>query len=75
VQRSVEVLIGRLVTDEDFRREFQRDPLTTLRRASEWGFPLSDAEMRALAATDCGVWDRVADEVDGRLQKASLRNP
>jgi hypothetical protein len=74
VQRSIEILIGRLVTDEDFRREFQEDPHGTLRRASDWGLSLSDFEMRALVATDSTLWDRIADEVDGRLQKASLKN-
>jgi hypothetical protein len=74
LQRSIEILIGRLITDEDFRREFQTDPHGTLRRASEWGLSLSECEIRALVATDRGVWDRVADEVDGRLQKASLKN-
>ena len=62
------------MTDEDFRREFQEDPIATLRRAAEWGLSLSDFEIRALLATDCTLWDRIADEVDGRLQKASLKN-
>ncbi len=53
VQRSIEILIGRLVTDEDFRREFRADPHGTLQRACEWGLCLSDFEMRALVATDC----------------------
>jgi hypothetical protein len=35
---------------------------------------LSDFEIRALVGTDCTLWDRVADELDGRLQKASLKN-
>jgi hypothetical protein len=74
LQRSIEILIGRLVTDEDFRREFQEDPDGTLRRATEWGLSLSDFEIRALVATDCTLWDRIADEVDGRLQKASFKN-
>ena len=74
MQRSIEILIGRLVTDEDFRREFQSDPIGTLRRTSEWGLALSECEIRALVATDCTLWERVAEEVDGRLQKASLKN-
>jgi hypothetical protein len=74
VQRSIEILIGRLVTDEDFRREFRADPHGTLQRACDWGLCLSDFEIRALVATDCTLWDRIADEVDGRLQKASLKN-
>lgn len=74
MQRSIEILIGRLVTDEEFRREFQEDPDGTLRRACDCGLCLSDFEVRALVATDTALWDRIADEVDGRLQKASLKN-
>ena len=62
------------MTDEDFRREFRADPHGTLQRACDWGLCLSDFEMRALVATDCTLWDRIAEEVDGRLQKASLKN-
>jgi hypothetical protein len=74
VQRSIEILIGRLVTDEDFRRAFQRNPKGTLAAAAEWGLALSPLEVRALLATDHSLWDRVADELDDRLQKASLKN-
>ena len=74
MQRSIEILIGRLVTDEDFRRAFQDDPTGTLEAAAEWGLALSPLEIRALLATDHSLWDRVANEVDDRLQKASLKN-
>jgi len=74
VQRSIEILIGRLITDEDFRGAFRRDPHATLEAAAEWGLALSPLEVRALVATDHTLWDRVADEVDDRLQKASLKN-
>ena len=74
MQRSIEILIGKLVTDEDFRRAFQRDPTATLQLASDWGLALSQYEIRALLSTDQSLWDRVADEIDARLQKASLKN-
>jgi predicted DNA-binding protein (UPF0278 family) len=73
VQRSVEVLIGRLITDEDFRSAFRRDPRGTLRAATEWGLELTASELQALVAADHGMWDRFAEEIDGRLQKASLK--
>ena len=71
MQRSIEIIIGRLVTDEDFRRAFLRDPRGTLAAAVEWGLALSPLEIRALLATEPSLWDRVADHVDGRLQRAS----
>ena len=73
VHRSIEIVIGRLITDEEFRRSFQEDPHSTLAVAGEWGLTLSPSEVRALLATDASLWDRVAGEVDERLQKASLR--
>ena len=74
MQRSIEILIGRLVTDEDFRREFLRDPSVTLKNACESGLALSEFEIKAVLAIDYTLWDRLADQVDERLQKASLKS-
>jgi hypothetical protein len=74
VQRSIEILIGRLITDEDFRRAFQRDPKAALELAEDWGLALSQYEVGVLLSTDLSVWDRIANELDARLQKASLKN-
>lgn len=73
VHRHIEMLIGRLVTDEDFRHAFQRDPQRTLNDATAWGLALSAVEVAALLATDHTLWDRIATELDSRLQKASLK--
>jgi hypothetical protein len=73
VQRHIELLIGRLVTDEDFRDAFQRDPQKTLADAAAWGLALSAIEVSALLATDQTLWERIALELDSRLQKASFR--
>jgi len=75
VHRSIEILIGRLVTDEDFRAAFRRDPRTALANASMWGLELTAGEVVALLATDRTLWDRMAKELDARLQKASLNTP
>jgi hypothetical protein len=73
VQRHIELLIGRLVTDEDFRREFRRDPRKALSEAEKWGIALTAIEVNALLATDQSLWERIALELDSRLQKASFR--
>ena len=73
-QRIVEMLIGRLITDEQFRSDFLADPETTLLALAERGFELSRTEMAALVNTDRTLWARVADAIDPRLQKASLKN-
>ena len=73
-QRIIEMLIGRLITDEQFRREFLADPETTLSALCERGLELSRTEIAALLNTDATLWARIADGIDPRLQKASLRN-
>jgi len=72
-QRNVEIVIGRLITDEAFRAAFLEDPIVTLTRFAESGYDLTSLEMLALRATHTGVWGRTADDIDPRLQKASLR--
>ena len=66
------MLIGRLITDEEFRRDFLRDPETTLFELSERGLDLSRTEIAALVDTDRSLWVQTAGSVDPRLRKASL---
>ena len=73
-QRVIEMLIGRLITDEGFRNEFLRDPEATLHALSDRGLELSRTEIAALLNTDRTLWARAANAVDPRLQKASLKN-
>ena len=68
-QRSIEMVIGRLSTDEEFRTKFLNDPRQALAELLELGTHLNDVEMAALMATDLTLWDRVADAIDPRLQK------
>jgi hypothetical protein len=74
VQRTIEMLIGRLITDEEFRAEFLRAPETTLMALCDRGLELSRTEIAALVNTDRHLWARIADGIDPRLQKASFRN-
>jgi hypothetical protein len=68
-QSNVERVIGRLLTDEGFRRRFGRDPTQTLAECVEAGCELNPCEQRALAALDPGLLTRLADSIDPRLQK------
>lgn len=70
-QQSLEIFIDELIADEEFRDAFLRSPRQTLRLAADWGLPLSESELRSLLASDPSVWDRVADELDSRLQEAA----
>jgi hypothetical protein len=73
-QRNIEMLIGRLITDERFRTEFIEDPEATLKRLGDRGLELTGTEIAALASTDPALWIRTADAIDPRLQKASLKS-
>jgi hypothetical protein len=72
-QRDVEILIGRLVTDEGFRSEFLGDPEVVLFDLRDRGLELSPTEISALVSTDRAIWTIAADRLDPRLQKSRLR--
>jgi hypothetical protein len=71
-QKSVEMLIGRLATDEPLRRRFTADPADVVRLFLAEGYPLSSVEARALVRLDNAALDRFARALDPRLQKAAL---
>jgi hypothetical protein len=71
-QLSIEMVIGRLVTDEEFRRSFRADPQAAIGSLLKAGMHLTRSEIAALMAMDSDVWGRVSDLVDPRLQKADL---
>jgi hypothetical protein len=73
-QRFIEVVIGRLITDEAFRTTFLRDPHKTLAALLEGGMQLTNGEMAALVETDSELWGQVAEQVDERLQKVNLKS-
>jgi hypothetical protein len=66
------LFIGRLITDEGFREAFTDNPGAAIRMFVDAGSELTTVEVAALLATRGDVWERVADQVDPRLQKASL---
>lgn len=72
-QRNVEILLGRLLTDEELRRRFARGALDTLTEFSELGWELTRGEIDALAEIDPQLWSRIAAKLPSRLQRCSLR--
>jgi quinol monooxygenase YgiN len=71
-QRSIEILIGRLVTDEAFRSAFRTDASSALTGFLEAGYDLTSVEVAALNATPADLWEQAASRIDERLQKVSL---
>jgi hypothetical protein len=70
--KTVQLIIGRILTDETFRASFLDDPVKTLRSLRDMGFDLTSAEIEALTQTDRRLWRSGADWIDGRLQRCSF---
>jgi hypothetical protein len=73
-QRTIERVIGRLLTDEELRHKFIRSPRRTLLELHDDGWELSRLEVDALLATAIGLWSEVASRIDSRLQRCSLKS-
>ena len=71
--RTIERVIGRLLTDEELRQQFIRSPRRTLAELSEQGWELSRLEVDALLAIDIGLWSEAAARIDPRLQRCTLK--
>ena len=72
-QRTIERVIGRLLTDEELRHEFTRSPRRTLAELNEQGWDLSRFEVDALLSIEIGLWSETAARIDSRLQRCSLK--
>jgi len=68
-QWAVEIVIGRLLTDEVFRRHFEQRGQEWLASVREHGVDLDDAEIAALAECDAHVWTRLSSSIDRRLRR------
>jgi hypothetical protein len=73
-QRTVELIIGRLLTDEDWRHRFAADPFRTLASLCDQGYELSRSEIDALASTDPTLWGRTARHIHPSLQRCTLHS-
>ena len=71
-QRSIEILVGRLITDEAFRDAFVMDRSATLQQFQDQGHELTRVEIGAVLTVSPGWWRAIAADFDFRLQKANL---
>jgi hypothetical protein len=72
--RTIERIIGRLLTDEELRFQFTRSPKRTLAALGEQGWELTRIEVDALLTTEIRLWSEVAARIDSRLQRCSLKS-
>jgi hypothetical protein len=73
-QRTVQLLIGQILTDEDLRRRFIAAPAATLAAVREQGLELTPIEIQALIDTTPSVWELTARKINPKLQRCCL-NP
>jgi DNA-binding NarL/FixJ family response regulator len=66
-QWGVELVVGKLLIDEAFRRRFDARAHESLATLCEQGIELTDAEVAALLDTERGLWSSVAALLDPRL--------
>jgi hypothetical protein len=72
-QVNVEILIGKLATDEEFRCRFARNRTATLDDFVGRGHTLTTSEIAALLGTKVERCEEFAAAIDPRIQKASLK--
>lgn len=72
-QRNVEWLLGRLLTDEELRTAFIREPAATLAALQGQGWELTPTEVEALVSADMAVWRDLPRRIPARLKRCSLR--
>ena len=74
-QKTVQLVMGRLLTDEDLRRRFVERSFETLVELQEQGCDLSADEIDALVRSGPGMWPSMARRIHPRLQRCSLVKP
>ena len=70
---GVELVIGKLLTDHDFRRRFEQRRRACLLGVREHGIDLDDLEIDALIEADPAIWSKLAARIDQRLQHRRVR--
>jgi hypothetical protein len=71
-QRSVEILLGKLLTDEAFRRSFFPVRAASFELAAAKGLELTEVERQALASLDPWRVQVIAESLDPRLARLSI---
>jgi hypothetical protein len=69
-QKAVETLLGRLLTDEDYRRRFFEEPLAVCRQEA---LDVTSREVEAVLTVEEAQFVQLAKQLDARIVRASLR--
>ena len=74
-QKTVQFIIGQILTDEELRARFLEGPIETLSALRDMGFDLTSGEIDAITKTDRRLWESGAGWIDPRLQRCALGSP
>lgn len=67
-QESVEMFLGRLITDDNFRKLTQK---AFIKASTEQGFSLTDEERKILQEIDFGKFVFLSKDLDNRIKRSS----
>lgn len=70
--RTVQLIIGQILSDEEMRDAFLARPRETLTALREQGLDLTPGEIEALLGSDRRLWRTGAKWLDDRLQRCRL---
>jgi hypothetical protein len=70
--KTVQFIIGQILTDEELRQRFLAEPFDTLAALRDTGVDLTNNEIDALLLTDPRLWRAGPHWVDSRLQRCQL---
>jgi len=70
--KTVQLVIGWLLTDEDLRGRFVAQPRKTLANLRDQGYELTSEEFEAILLCDPTLWVSSADKIHPRLRRARL---
>jgi hypothetical protein len=72
-QKTAQLIIGQILTDDDLRERFLHQPVETLATLRDSGFELTTSEVDALLLTDPRLWRAGPQWLDSRLQRCCLK--
>ena len=73
-QKTVQLFIGRVLTDEDLRQQFLEDPRGMLTTFRDQGFELTSGEIESLVQTEKALWTDAAARIHPRLQRCGFHS-
>jgi hypothetical protein len=74
-QRCVELLLGKILTDEDFRRSFFPVQASSFEMAAARGLELTPVERSALSTLRLRRFDFIAQTLDPRISRSGVSGP